>query len=68
MLVNLLSSFRFAHGGIRVVEYLPGPAVDLPEDAAEEALREGLAELPKEETPPIAKVDVPVKLKSRRRK
>lgn len=45
MLVNILSSFRYAHGGIRVQEYAPAPAVDLPDEVATEALREGWAEV-----------------------
>jgi hypothetical protein len=44
MLVNILSVFRFAHGGVRVVEYRPASAVDLSSEVAEEAIREGWAE------------------------
>lgn len=44
MLVNILSAFRFAHGGIRVVEYRPGSAVDLLAEVAECAISEGWAE------------------------
>ena len=68
MLVNILSVFRFAHGGVRVVEYRPASAVDLPADVADEALREGWAEPYQPAPSPEVEAESKAKPKHRRRR
>lgn len=43
MIVKITKNWKYAHDGVRVVEYEPG-VVDLPDLVAERAIEDGVAE------------------------